>query len=109
MNSKGAALLSDEMQADWNCWHVCGVEPAGRLTTGDGTPPPVTDVAVDSGTSDADVPGAGAEACPVVDVTLKPSEPPGKPAIVSFTTWLLHGCCMNQCNNDSIISMYCSP
>lgn len=80
VNSKGAALLSDEMQADWNCWHVCGVEPAGRLTTGDGTPPPVTDVAVDSGTSDADVPGAGAEACPVVDVTLKPSEPPGKPA-----------------------------
>lgn len=80
VNSNGAAVLSDEMQADWNCWHVCAVEPSGKLTTGDGTPPPVTDVAVETGTSDAEVLGAGAEAKLVVVVTLKLSEPPGKPA-----------------------------
>ena len=81
VNSNGAAVLSDDMQADWNCWHVWAAEPSGKLITGEGTPPPVTAVAVDTGTSDAEVLGAGAVAKPVVVVTLKLSEAPGRPTI----------------------------
>ena len=81
MNSNGAAVLSEEIQADWNCWQVCWVMPAGRsATAGEGTPPPVTAVAVDSGTSVADVPGAAALGLvPVVCEMLKVSLLLGKP------------------------------
>jgi len=81
VNSNGAAVLSEETQADWNCWQVCWVTPAGRsATAGEGTPPPVTAVAVDSGTSVADVPGAAALGLvPVVCEMLKVSLLLGKP------------------------------
>jgi hypothetical protein len=54
---------------------------AGRsATAGEGTPPPVTAVAVDSGTSVADVPGAAALGLvPVVCEMLKVSLLLGKP------------------------------
>lgn len=61
VNSKGAAVLSEETQAAWNCWQVCWVTPVGRsAVAGEGTPPPVRAVAVEVGTSEADVPGAAA-------------------------------------------------
>ena len=59
VNSKGAAVLSEDMHTDWNCSHVCCVDPGGSDTgAGDGTPPPVIAVEVDTGTSTAEPGGA---------------------------------------------------
>lgn len=59
VNSNGAAVLSEEMHTDWNCWHVCCDEPGGSGTgAGEGTPPPVMAVEVDTGTSTAEPGGA---------------------------------------------------
>ena len=81
VKSNGAAVVSDETQADWNCWQVCCVTPAGRsATAGEGTPPPVMAVAVETGSWTADVPGAIALGLvPVVWEMLKVSLPLGSP------------------------------
>ena len=65
------------------------MEPSGKLTTGEGTPPPVTAMAVDTGTSKAEVLGAGAIAKPVVVVTLKLSEPPGRPTLSECVRYIV--------------------
>ena len=91
LNLNAAAVLSEETQADWNCWQVCWVTPAGRsATAGDGTPPPVTAVAVDTGTSVADVPGAAAlglvpVVCEMLKVSLLLGRPPARN--VHHRTW----------------------
>ena len=86
VNSKGAAVLSEETQAAWNCWQVCCVTPAGRsATAGEGTPPPVRAVAVEAGTSEADVPGAAALGLvPLVWETLKVSGAFATPPAAAF-------------------------
>ena len=99
VNWNGAALLSEETQAAWKALQVCCTSPGGRLTAGDGTPPPVIAVEVEVGTCDTDVPGAGAPGLvPVVRVMLKLSLPEGKvPAELQMMSLsamcvLLHKC-----------------
>ena len=77
VNSKGAAVLSEDMHTDWNCLHVCCDEPGGSDTgAGDGTPPPVIAVEVDTGTSTADEPGGAPPTLKVSGAFPSPGDSP---------------------------------